>query len=432
MKRARPSAGVRQERDLRALDGPPYDEHTLVFAIAEPGCCGPAVARLRSGDPVGPGLESVLHYVEQGRAARLRPLAEESRAATHRGVNWELRETSSQGRLSGTHHLRLDSPADRGRLENELRRDPRIRHVHQPAIHYPLSTGFYPDSMLHAQWGLRKCGFDRVWAFFEQGEDPGPAGIIDDGGPTQHPDLDGCITKWVPPESDVVGRASHAARVAAILAARRDECGERGMAGCCQAKLHVYDAWPNGLFDSAAYYEALRDVARSRLPVLNVSLGSAVRDPTADALVARCVECGVVVVAAMGNFADRGSPATYPAAHPNAIAVSATGRFDRRWEFSSIGPHNWIAAPGEDILTVFDGDSYRGQNGTSFAAPMVAAAAWLVRRVRPAATPAEVRAVLAAAVAPASAPAGGRSDQLGHGRLDMVRLVELLQATASA
>jgi hypothetical protein len=84
-----------------------------------------------------------------------------------------------------------------------------------------------------------------------------------------------------------------------------------------------------------------------------------------------------------GHSLPGGSGPTYPAAFPSVVAVGATSRNDRRWPGSSTGSHIWISAPGEDILTTCNPDTYVEQDGTSFATPMVSAAVWLMRRARP-------------------------------------------------
>lgn len=85
---------------------------------------------------------------------------------------------------------------------------------------------------------------------------------------------------------------------------------------------------------------------------------------------------GVVLVAAAGNTA--GTAKMYPAAFDNCIAVGATDGNDRRAGFSTYGSWVRLAAPGVNILSLTPGNHYTHMNGTSFAAPMVSAAAALL------------------------------------------------------
>ena len=69
---------------------------------------------------------------------------------------------------------------------------------------------------------------------------------------------------------------------------------------------------------------------------------------------------------------------------------------------------------------------YKYLSGSSFAAAMVTAAVWLARRKKPGLTPGDVRELLRlSAYRPDGIP--GHDSEIGHGRLDMRRLGELLR-----
>jgi hypothetical protein len=102
---------------------------------------------------------------------------------------------------------------------------------------------------------------------------------------------------------------------------------------------------------------------------------------------------GIVPVAAAGNEFGDGNPLEYPAALPHVLTVAAVGpppQF-RVSYFSNANAAIDVSAPGENIMTAvppkLDGDGardgYQRQSGTSFAAPMVAAAVAWVRAARP-------------------------------------------------
>lgn len=100
---------------------------------------------------------------------------------------------------------------------------------------------------------------------------------------------------------------------------------------------------------------------------------------------------GVLPVAASGNEFTEGNPLTFPASLPHVVTVAAIGPDLRASFFSSASAAIDLSAPGENILTAVpvafdeDGtkDGYQRLDGTSFAAPMVAAAAAWVRAARP-------------------------------------------------
>ena len=76
----------------------------------------------------------------------------------------------------------------------------------------------------YRQWALYRCGFPTVWPALDTGPDPGEIAVIDRGGKgLNHRELAGRVTRKPAPSS--TSRAAHAAAVAAVIAARRDEHG---------------------------------------------------------------------------------------------------------------------------------------------------------------------------------------------------------------
>ena len=100
---------------------------------------------------------------------------------------------------------------------------------------------------------------------------------------------------------------------------------------------------------------------------------------------------GIVPVAAAGNEFGEGNPLEYPASLPHVLTVAAVGPDGQSSFFSNTNAAIDLSAPGEGIMTAVppaldaDGvqDGYERQSGTSFAAPMVAAAVAWVRAQRP-------------------------------------------------
>jgi len=291
-----------------------------------------------------------------------------------------------------------------------------------------IQTG--PDP--YRQWALYRCGFPAVWPVLDTGPDPGEIAVIDRGEKgLNHRELAGRITRRPAPSRS--SRAAHAAAVAAVIAARRDDYegdADGRMDGCCSARVRVYSAWDaDERFDLGAVRAALFEVARLKLPVVNLSLSMALPNQSdLDDAILACVRNGVVVVAAMGSGNDPDDGPIYPAANPNVIAVGATNMEDRPASGSNKGEHIWVSAPGESILTVIGDDpwDYKYLSGSSFAAAMVTAAVWLARRKKPSLTSGDVRELLRlSAYRPDGSP--GHDSEIGYGRLDMKRLGELLR-----
>jgi subtilisin family serine protease len=107
---------------------------------------------------------------------------------------------------------------------------------------------------------------------------------------------------------------------------------------------------------------------------------------------------GILVVAAAGNQ-PKDTP-SYPAAYDGVLSVTAvdTGDQDRLAKFARHGSWVDIAAPGVGVLTLAtpcgDGNCWVTPDGTSFAAPIVSAAAALVWAANPNFTATQVAARL--------------------------------------
>jgi subtilisin family serine protease len=121
----------------------------------------------------------------------------------------------------------------------------------------------------------------------------------------------------------------------------------------------------------------------------------------------------VLVVAAAGNT---GGTVLYPAAYPTVLSVGASNQSDQRAGFSAFGPRLDLLAPGEAILSTWNGVPYFVRSGTSMAAPHVAGVAALLRSRAPQLPPVAIRACLFAAATDLGPP--GRDDSAGWGLLN--------------
>jgi membrane-anchored mycosin MYCP len=165
---------------------------------------------------------------------------------------------------------------------------------------------------------------------------------------------------------------------------------------------------------SAALATAIRRAVDQGADVMNLSLVSYADNAQVRAAVADAVARDVVIVAAVGNRGDQGNPTPYPASYDGVIGVGAIGLDGRRLPTSQVGTYVDLVAPGAQILAA-------GQlhEGTSFAAPFVAAAAALVREYRPKLTAGQVVARLLATADPT--PGEPNSPEYGHGLVNPYR-----------
>jgi hypothetical protein len=199
---------------------------------------------------------------------------------------------------------------------------------------------------------------------------------------------------------------AHAAEVAGVIAQR------------CDAKLIVYDIGTTAGWDEELFVLALQDIINRdpRPAVVNISVGWGQEVPGAAALIRDCIEkYGISVVVAMGDDGAFTDIDWYPATQSGVIAVAGTDTNDLPLADSDTGKHVWIAAPGQDIITVVAKDELGTRNGTSFAAAQVSAAVWHAMRSNSGLTPAKIKQALG------DSAVNGQADKLPHGLREKVQ-----------
>jgi subtilisin family serine protease len=144
----------------------------------------------------------------------------------------------------------------------------------------------------------------------------------------------------------------------------------------------VLDA-QNRYDDATVVAEGLRWAVDHGARVVNMSLGGSDSSDALSEAVRYAMAHDVVVIACTGNV-TAGEPAGvwYPARESGVIAVAGLAGTNL-WKGSLTGPPTILTAPAVDMLGARPGGYWRVE-GTSFAAPLVAAAAALIRSRWPA------------------------------------------------
>ena len=206
---------------------------------------------------------------------------------------------------------------------------------------------------------------------------------------------------------------------------------------------------------------AIRYAVDNGASVISLSLGGASRDPALENAINYAYNHDVVVVAAAGNCGtgqESGCNTTkpgemgYPALFNHVISVGATDANDARASFSSYGPGLDVLAPGSGAIVspLIDRgaspnspasfnftNAYAGSlYGTSFAAPIVANIASLIKSYRSQATVDEVTALIDGATTKPAAMSGAPfTNQYGHGLINAnsaMTIADSLNQTISA
>ncbi|WP_460612484.1 S8 family peptidase [Hymenobacter seoulensis] len=209
----------------------------------------------------------------------------------------------------------------------------------------------------------------------------------------------------------------------------------KGVAGvgykCRFMPLKIYPSTPSGTFGG---YEAIVYAADHGCKIINLSWGGvgARSQYEQDVITYAAVNRDAVVVAAAGNTgADLDF---YPASYDHVLSVATVTRTDERSANATYSRRVDLSAPGVQILTVY-GDTdkdYVAVGGSSFASPLVAGAAALVRTRFPRFTAAQVAAQLRRTTDNIDALPGntGYVGRIGSGRLNVLRAVTEAQHSA--
>ncbi|WP_326561420.1 type VII secretion-associated serine protease mycosin [Micromonospora sp. NBC_01796] len=167
------------------------------------------------------------------------------------------------------------------------------------------------------------------------------------------------------------------------------------------------------------FAQAIRWAVNHDADVINLSVVLYEDNPAIRDAIGYALERNVVVVAAAGNRYEKGNPRPYPASYDGVLGVGAIDENGVRASFSQTGPWVDLVAPGVGVLAATAGPGHSKHDGTSYAAPFVAATAALLRQYQPQLSAAEVVARIVASTDPA--PDGGRSDAYGSGVLNPYR-----------
>ncbi|WP_229400892.1 type VII secretion-associated serine protease mycosin [Micromonospora okii] len=287
----------------------------------------------------------------------------------------------------------------------------------------PVDTPARADQARDEQWQLDELRASTAWRT-STGRGVTVA-VVDSGVDGSHPDLAGRVLPGIDlvddggtgEGPDPVG---HGTTVAGLIAGRSDD--RRGAVGLAPdariLPVRVLDG-ENRYDDALIVAKGVRWAVDNGARVVNLSLGGSGDSPALAAALDYAFARDVVVVACTGNVAASSDTTVwYPAREPGVIAVAGLERAsDNLWPGSITGPTTVLTAPATGLVGARPGGYWRVQ-GTSFAAPLVAATAALIRSRWPQMSAGEVVNRLIS-TARDLGPAG-RDDRFGYGVVDPV------------
>lgn len=337
---------------------------------------------------------------------------------------------------------------------------------------WPVAAALPDDEYLSEQWYLETIDAYTAWDT-HTGDGSVVVAILDTGVDLDHPDLADNI--WINPgevEGDGIdndrngfvddvngfdfvdvdgspipdrdqgfdaGAVSHGTIIAGIIGGVGDN-GD-GIAGINWdvelMSVRILDSL--GIGDSNLARQGVDYAVANGADVINLSFTGYDYDDVLRRSIQEAYEAGIVVVAAVGNSDNGGlnidQIPIYPACFGELadedwiLGVASTDENDVKSDFSNYGSVcTDISAPGENIFsTVYQDDDWPevsdglyqdGWSGTSMSAPIVAAAAALLKSAYPSFTPDTIRSVIRLSADPVVS-SGKATGKMGAGRLNL-------------
>jgi subtilisin family serine protease/flagellar hook assembly protein FlgD len=251
--------------------------------------------------------------------------------------------------------------------------------------------------------------------------------IVDSGIDVGHPDLQnkivGTYNAADPTNPAITDEVGHGTFVAGVAAAQTNNGVGVAGAGYNAAILGVKVAAADGSITIDDEVAGIKWAANHGADIINLSLGGPDYSSAERSAVAYAQSKGALVVAAAGN--DATSAKSYPAAYPGVVAVGAVDTATHtRASFSNFGAWVTLAGPGVGIYSTTpragseffpNKTGYGTGDGTSFASPIVAGEAALLKAQNPTMSLSRLRASLVGSAH------GYTTGHVGAGLVDFAR-----------
>ena len=220
----------------------------------------------------------------------------------------------------------------------------------------------------------------------------------------------------------------HGTLVAGIIGAKPNN--QKGGCGIAtESKIMVLRAFAaSGVGEDDDIARAIVYAADNGVHVLNFSFGDIYPSQMMHAAIQYAYSKNVTMVGSAGN--GTGDNPHYPSGFEEVISVSASMFQNNReflWPLSSYGGTVDLCAPGSGIFTTtltdtINRNKHNEFSGTSTSAPMVSAAAALLKSLNPSLTPIQIKGILTSSAKDLQNP--GWDYFTGAGRLDILKALQ--------
>ncbi len=310
-----------------------------------------------------------------------------------------------------------------------------VAHVEEdtPVYLHTTSDPYYSNpARMYYQWYLDAVRAPAAWARNIDLSGVTVA-VVDSGVIAAHEDLENVL-----PGLDFSGdvysentrdNMGHGTAVTGVIAAIRDNgLGVAGVAhGVSILPLKVFSS--ENKTDLSNIVQAIHYAVEQGVDVINISAGGEDYSYALQSAVDSAVEAGCIVVASGGNG---GTAYMYPAALDNVVGVSFLDKTLSVHENATRNEGIFVSAPGMEITSLGNAgySRYSVNTGSSFAAPIVSAAAAYCKAVDPLMDAYEFMELLRTTSVDLGTP--GYDTGYGHGLVDFAAMMEALLPTASS
>ncbi|WP_246066882.1 S8 family serine peptidase [Paenibacillus koleovorans] len=279
------------------------------------------------------------------------------------------------------------------------------------------------DPFVSRQKYLEQIHAEEAWAV-SVGNESLIIALVDTGVDLDHPDLKdnlvpgiNLIQRNAPPQDD----NGHGTSVAGVLGAVGNN--NKGISGVLwKARIMPIKALgAKGVGDEDKLGEGIRYAVDHGAKIVVLSVGLLRNDPYLEEIVDYAEKKDVLLVAATGN--DEGEHVRYPAAYPTVLGVGGL-RTDNLVEYRSNYGNEVDLVAAWSVYTTAPGGKYVYNEGSSMAAPQVAAAAALAWSRNPGMKVHELRNLLRQTAQDVAEP--GWDNHTGYGLLRVDRAVNQL------
>jgi hypothetical protein len=279
------------------------------------------------------------------------------------------------------------------------------------------------------QWGHQNINSEAAWEI-TTGDPSVIVAIVDTGVDKGHPEFVGKTFvgdyNAIDGSTDVTDNNGHGTHVAGI-AADDGLTGEiAGVAWQCpimpvRVMNNAGEIYNSYLIEAMLYLADYANANPGVRIVANMSIGGRGYSYAFKDAIDAAAEKGVLLVTSAGN--DYKRIIGYPSCFNGVVDVAASDPYDRRTDFSTIGPWTSLAAPGTMIYSTVPGGAYESWDGTSMASPFACGAAALVLSAHPGLTPLQIKNQLEQT----AQGAPSFNEELGYGVMDIAAAVGALE-----